>query len=102
MGMPARYVSGHLFRRDGHERQQAAHAWAEAYVEGLGWVAFDPANGISADDAYIRVAVGLDYKDAAPFAGARSGGGREELDVEVQVRQSRMQAQAQAQSQSQS
>jgi transglutaminase-like putative cysteine protease len=98
MGMPARYVSGHLFRRDGHERQEAAHAWAEAFVDGLGWVAFDPANGICPDDAYIRVAVGLDYKDAAPFAGARSGGGREELDVEVQVRQARMQAQSQSQS----
>jgi transglutaminase-like putative cysteine protease len=98
MGLPARYVSGHLFRRDGNERQEAAHAWAEAYVDPLGWVAFDPTNGISPDDAYIRVAIGLDYKDAAPFAGARAGGGEEELDVEVQVRQARMQAQAQSQS----
>ncbi len=98
MGMPARYVSGHLFRRDGHDRQQAAHAWVEAHVDELGWVAFDPTNGICADDAYIRVAIGLDYKDAAPFAGARAGGGREELDVEVQVRQARMQAQSQSQS----
>jgi transglutaminase-like putative cysteine protease len=97
-GTPARYVSGHLFRRDGAERQPAAHAWAEAYLDELGWVAFDPTNGICADDAYIRVAIGLDYRDAAPFAGARSGGGREELDVEVQVRQARMQAQAQSQS----
>ena len=98
MGMPARYVSGHLFRRDGQYRQEAAHAWAEAFIDELGWVAFDPTNGICADDAYIRVAIGLDYKDAAPFAGARSGGGQEQLDVEVTVRQARMQAQAQSQS----
>lgn len=98
MGMPARYVSGHLFRRDGAERQEAAHAWAEAHVAELGWVAFDPTNGICADDAYVRVATGLDYRDAAPFAGARSGGGHEELDVEVRVRQTKLQAQAQSQS----
>jgi transglutaminase-like putative cysteine protease len=84
-GIPARYVSGHLFRRDGRKDQEAAHAWAEAWVEDLGWVAFDPVNGISTDDAYLRVACGLDYRDAAPIAGARSGGGDERLTVEVRV-----------------
>jgi transglutaminase-like putative cysteine protease len=96
--LPARYVSGHLFRRDGAHEQTAAHAWAEAWIDGLGWVAFDPANGLSADDAYIRVASGLDYRDAAPFAGARSGGGTEELVVEVSVHQARPQSQWQSQS----
>ncbi len=84
-GIPARYVSGHLFRRDGQHEQEAAHAWAEAWVEDLGWVAFDPVNGISTDDAYLRVACGLDYRDAAPIAGARAGGGDERLTVEVRV-----------------
>jgi transglutaminase-like putative cysteine protease len=106
VGIPARYISGHLFRRDGALRQEAAHAWAEAWIEHLGWVAFDPSNGICTDDAYVRVAAGLDYRDAAPFAGARSGGGREELRVEVQVRQAGSQNQSrprrgQAQTQSQ-
>jgi transglutaminase-like putative cysteine protease len=98
LGIPARYISGHLFRRDGAVLQEAAHAWAEAWVEDLGWVAFDPTNGISADDAYIRVCAGLDYRDAAPFVGARSGGGDERLAVDVQVRQVRSQAQSQSQS----
>ena len=97
-GLPARYISGHLFRRDGEVHQEAAHAWAEGFVEHLGWVAFDPTNGIGADDAYIRVACGLDYRDAAPFAGSRSGGGEEKLDVDVTVRLVRAQSQAQSQS----
>lgn len=92
-GMPARYVSGHLFRRDGADRQPAAHAWAEAWVEHLGWVAFDPTNGICADDAYIRVATGLDYAEAAPLAGARTGGGEENLSVEVHVTMAQSQQQ---------
>ena len=80
--IPARYVSGHL-ARDGGQVQDAGHAWTEAYVPDLGWVAFDPANGICATDAYVRVAVGLDYLDAAPVRGARRGGGTETMSVEV-------------------
>ena len=99
MGFPARYVSGHLCRRDGVE-QQAMHAWAEVLVDDLGWVGFDPAHGISPDDAYVRVAVGLDYRDAAPVVGARQGGRGERLTVGVAVRQSGHQMQAQSQTQS--
>ena len=97
LGWPARYVSGHLFRRDGALVQEAAHAWVEAWIEDLGWTAFDALNGICTDDAYIRVACGLDYRDAAPVAGARSGGGTEDLTVEVKVSEAAPQAQAQSQ-----
>jgi transglutaminase-like putative cysteine protease len=86
MGVPARYVSGHLLRRDaGNELQEAAHGWAEAWIDGMGWIGFDPAGGMCPDDAYVRVAVGLDYRDAAPLSGARIGGGDEELEVGVRV-----------------
>ncbi len=86
IGMPARYVSGHLLRSEaGDELHEAAHGWAEAFVEGMGWIGFDPATGRCPDDAYVRVAIGLDYRDAAPLSGARTGGGEEELEVGVRV-----------------
>ena len=87
MGIPARYVSGHLARPEAGE-QEAAHAWVEVHVPDLGWTAFDPTNGVSPDQNYIRVAVGLDYLDAAPVRGARRGGGREQLTVSVVARES--------------
>jgi transglutaminase-like putative cysteine protease len=90
MGMPARYVSGHLARRDG-EDQQAAHAWAEAWIEDLGWVGFDPANGICPTERYVRVATGLDYLGAAPVRGASYGGGGERLAVRLSVRDADLQ-----------
>jgi transglutaminase-like putative cysteine protease len=96
--IPARYVSGYLVRSDGAVEQDAGHAWVEAHVEGLGWVGFDPANGISPSDAYVRVAVGLDYLGAAPVLGARHGGGRESLSVEVRVEGAPPQMQTQSQS----
>src|SRR5882724_11014217 len=47
----------------------ADRAWSEAFVADLGWVGFDPANGICTTDANARVAVGLDYLGAAPSRG---------------------------------
>jgi transglutaminase-like putative cysteine protease len=89
LGIPARYVGGHFHRADGTVEQEAGHAWAEAFVPDLGWVAFDPANGVSATDAHVRVAVGLDYLGAAPVRGTRYGGGGEALEVAVRVHQTR-------------
>ena len=83
-GVPARYVSGYYLRTDRID-QDAGHAWAEAYVPGLGWVAFDPAQGLSATDRYVRVAVGSDGNEAAPIRGARSGGDAEALTVAITV-----------------
>jgi transglutaminase-like putative cysteine protease len=92
LGVPARYVSGHLCRRDSAE-QPAAHAWAEAFVPDLGWTGFDPANGVCPDQSYLRVATGLDYLDAAPLRGARRGGGQERLRVAVTARDAERQRQ---------
>jgi transglutaminase-like putative cysteine protease len=93
IGFPARYVSGYFHRADGVVRQEAGHAWAEAHVPDLGWVAFDAANGICATDAHVRVAVGLDYLGAAPVRGTRYGGGAEQLSVTVMVDQAQRQMQ---------
>jgi transglutaminase-like putative cysteine protease len=67
--------------------QDAGHGWAEAHLEGLGWVGFDVSNGISPDARYIRLAAGLDYRDAAPMSGLRRGDAGERLDVSLQVQQ---------------
>ena len=68
-----------------HIDQEAGHAWAEALIDGLGWVGFDPANGICPTDAYVRLAIGLDYLGAAPVRGTRYGGSGETLAVRVEV-----------------
>lgn len=93
LGVPARYISGYFFRSDGVVEQHAGHAWAEAHVPEIGWISFDPANGISGTDAHVRVAAGLDYLSAAPIRGTRYGGGAEALAVRVRVEQSMRQSQ---------
>jgi transglutaminase-like putative cysteine protease len=94
LGIPARYVGGHFRRADGVVEQEAGHAWAEAFVPDLGWVGFDPANGICPADAHVRIAVGLDYLGAAPVRGTRYGGGTETMAVSIHVDQQARQVQS--------
>lgn len=83
LDMPARYVSGYLFARDDGAPHEAAHAWAEIWVDTIGWIGFDPANACCPDDRYIRLGSGLDAREAAPIRGVAQGEGQEHLDVSV-------------------
>jgi transglutaminase-like putative cysteine protease len=101
LGMPARYVAGYFRQGDGaftdEAREEAGHkvghAWAEVHVPDLGWVGFDPTNGVCATGQHVRVAVGLDYLGAAPVRGAHYGGGREDVAVRLEVTQASCQTQ---------
>ena len=86
LGVPARYVSGYLMMSDRID-QDATHAWAEAWLDGLGWVGFDASNGISPDENYVKIATGLDYQEAAPISGVRMGSSAEAMHVSLQVQQ---------------
>jgi transglutaminase-like putative cysteine protease len=86
-GLPARYVSGYLFSDADGQAHEAAHAWGEIYVAGLGWVGFDPANRCCPDARYIRLGSGFDAQDAAPIRGISRGAGHEDMDVTVAIQQ---------------
>ncbi|MTH97386.1 transglutaminase family protein [Roseibium sp. RKSG952] len=92
IGVPARYVSGYLLLDD-EQASEAHHAWAEVFINDLGWVAFDISNGICPTDRYIRLTTGLDSRSAAPIRGIRFGGLDENMQVEVDVVQAASQQQ---------
>jgi len=89
--IPCRYVSGYLFHREAEDGQKdrslegASHAWVEALVPRLGWIAFDPTNNLTGGDRHIRVAIGRDYADVPPTRGVHKGEARSELSVAVTV-----------------
>ncbi|WBU64576.1 transglutaminase family protein [Paracoccus aerodenitrificans] len=85
--LPARYVSGYLHADAEGNAHEAAHAWAEIHIQGLGWVGFDAANQTCPNEFYIRTGSGLDSRDAAPIRGVTAMGGAERLDVKVAVEQ---------------
>ena len=91
LGLPAAYVGGYLrtLPPPGKPRLEGAdamHAWIEAWCgPALGWIGFDPTNGILASDDHIVVAVGRDYADTAPVVGILSSSGDQGLSVAVDV-----------------
>ncbi len=90
LGIPARYVSGYFFNPSRRPREnEASHAWIEAWLPGVGWLAYDPTHARPADDRYVRVAVGRDYTDIRPVSGTYRGAPTRSLRVDVCVRQVR-------------
>ncbi len=89
--IPARYVSGYLFHRDGTQDRSVAdatHAWCEAFLPGYGWIGLDPTNNLLATERHIRTAVGRDYSDVPPTKGnyiKLRGKGTGEMKVSVNV-----------------
>ena len=90
-GIPARYVSGFLRTEPpkGQPRLEGAdamHAWVDVWLgTDVGWVGFDPTNGIVAGDDHIVVAVGRDYSDALPIGGTFVTAGPQDTDHFVDV-----------------
>jgi transglutaminase-like putative cysteine protease len=95
--MPARFVSGYLdagyFEPDDDEpddtapRPQTLHCWMEVLIPGGGWRGVDPAQGLVADDTYVRLAVGRDLRDVTGFRQSFKGDGEfMGVDTEIDVR----------------
>ncbi|MEL6337860.1 MAG: transglutaminase family protein [Pseudomonadota bacterium] len=84
LGVPARYVVGYVHVPDAPEHE--SHAWAEAYLEGLGWVGFDPVHEVCPALDHLRLLTGFDAADAAPLRGTMLPGSEEEIDVEVTIK----------------
>ncbi|QIE54111.1 transglutaminase family protein [Pikeienuella piscinae] len=91
LGAAARYVVGYLMVGEGDQpelsTEQETHAWAEIWIDSLGWVGFDASNRICPTDHYVRLAAGLDAPDAAPLRGSITGAAEETLEADVQVTQ---------------
>ena len=89
LGIPARYVSGHLLG------EGAPHAWVEALVEdasALGVPRSSPTirpTVAARASNYITVAVGRDYADVAPTSGTFSGPATGRLSAEQAGRRRR-------------
>jgi transglutaminase-like putative cysteine protease len=82
LGLPARYVSGHLLGQGG------THAWVEVIVpraDHAEVIAFDPCHGRRTDGGYVTVATGRDYSDVAPTSGSYVGGSPGRLTADRRV-----------------
>lgn len=84
-GIAARYVAGYMLADGAHSDLHETHAWAEVFVDQLGWVGFDPSSGICTTERYVRLTTGLDAFDAAPIRGHATGGAAATLLADVRI-----------------
>lgn len=91
LGFGARLVTGYLYSpaAEGPDLAprgaETTHAWAEIFVPGPGWIAFDPTNGTVGGENLIRVAVARDIHQIVPVAGSFQGAPDDFLGMEVAV-----------------
>jgi len=93
LGFGARIVSGYIHDPDlqavGSAGAGSTHAWAEVFVPGAGWIAFDPTNRSVGGSNLIPVAKVRDIRQAMPVTGSFSGppDSLKEMSVSVTVRE---------------
>lgn len=93
LGFGARLVSGYLFDPDGDRSGSAGagstHAWAEIFLPGAGWIAFDPTNRAMGSGHLVAVAVGRRMEQISPVTGSFHGVQSDLLALDVEVSVSR-------------
>jgi transglutaminase-like putative cysteine protease len=92
LGFAARIVSGYLFNPaaagtilSGSMGEGSTHAWAEIYLPGSGWIAFDPTNRTVGSSTLIPVAVARGVKQIVPIAGTFTGSPGDDVTLQVAV-----------------
>lgn len=92
LGFAARIVSGYLFNPDvagtalsGSMGAGSTHAWAEIYLPGAGWIAFDPTNRTVGSSSLIPVAVARDVRQVVPISGTFVGSHGDAVTLTVAV-----------------
>ena len=89
LGFAARFVTGYLYSprlaASPVRGAGATHAWCEVFLPDLGWIEFDPTNGLVESPDLIRVGVTRTPAEASPMMGNALGEGTCSLTVAVDV-----------------
>ncbi len=87
LGYAALFATGYIHSPGAQIRGAGAtHAWCEVFLPDLGWLEFDPTNGLAESPDLIRVAATRTPAQALPVSGAIIGApGASRLHVSVDV-----------------
>ncbi len=84
LGYAARFVSGYLAAESdfGYD----LHAWAEVYIPGGGWRAYDPTSGLAVTDQHIALARAATSRLAATVTGTYRGHATSTLETSLDIK----------------
>ena len=89
LGLGARAVSGYLWDpmhgQVGSAGTGSTHAWADVFIPGAGWIAFDPTNGRVGSGHLVPVAVARSIQQIAPVTGGFQGDPEDSVAMSVSV-----------------
>jgi transglutaminase-like putative cysteine protease len=87
LGFAARAVSGYLYDPEaGFDNPGSTHAWAEVYLPGAGWIAFDPTHQRVGSAGLLAIAYGRCNSRIMPVIGGYAGDADDFLAMDVEVR----------------
>jgi YD repeat-containing protein len=72
LGFAARFATGYIYSpraASGIRGAGATHAWCEVFLPDLGWIEFDPTNGLAESPDLIRIATTRTPAEASPMIG---------------------------------
>ena len=81
--VPARLVHGYCFNSSNNQLEH--HSWADVWLIGHGWQSFDVANNCKSNGVHVRLATGLDYRDACPVSRVVSESDHSQLSLNFKV-----------------
>ncbi len=86
LGFGARAVSGYLFDPAANDEDvHSTHAWAEIFLPGAGWIAFDPTHRRMGSANLVPVAIGRSNQQVMPVDGGFLGPTKASTSMEVEV-----------------
>ncbi len=86
LGFAARFATGYLYSPGTTVRGAGStHAWCEVFLPELGWIEFDPTNGLVESESLIRVAATQTWREADPMNGPVFGDATCDVTVGVDV-----------------
>jgi transglutaminase-like putative cysteine protease len=86
LGFGARAVSGYLYDPDASEGDAGStHAWAEIFLPGAGWIAFDPTHRRTGGANLVPVAIARSNRQIMPVTGGYLGAAEDFVAMEVSV-----------------